>query len=74
MTQLPKHLFGIVDNDSIPFEGKKDSTDYNEEMETYEARLIRTGYQKYGSSRKMAEYLSISQTKANNLIRKYIDD
>jgi transcriptional regulator with PAS, ATPase and Fis domain len=43
-----------------------------EEMEKYEAFLVREAWQKCRSSRKMARYFSISQSKANNLIRKYV--
>jgi transcriptional regulator with PAS, ATPase and Fis domain len=43
-----------------------------EQMEKHEAFLVREAWQKCRSSRKMASYFSISQSKANNLIRKYI--
>jgi transcriptional regulator of aromatic amino acid metabolism len=42
------------------------------QMEKHEAFLVREAWQKYQSSRKMASYFSISQSKANNLIRKHI--
>jgi PAS domain S-box-containing protein len=42
------------------------------QMEKHEAFLVREAWQKCRSSRKMANYFSISQSKANNLIRKYI--
>ena len=41
-------------------------------MEDYESNIIREAYKRAGSSRKLAEYLQISQTKANKLIQKYI--
>ncbi len=73
VSQLPKSVFGIMDVDfSKAFETLDDSSDYTDRMEAYEAHLVREAYEKYGSSRKLAEALSISQTKANNLIRKYI--
>lgn len=42
------------------------------QMELYESSLVRDAYEVCGSSRKMAAYLKISQTKANHLIQKYI--
>ena len=70
-TLLPNHVFGIFDQstteDAEPLLGN-----FQEEMERHEGDLIRRAYKQCGSSRKMAEFLSISQTKANNLIRKYL--
>lgn len=70
VTQLPNNIFGIIDYISSPI-SDTDST-FEEKLERYESYLVQDAYQKCGSSRKLAEYLSISQTKANNLIRKYI--
>ena len=41
-------------------------------MEEAERRLVENSYLFYKSSRKMAEALNISQSKAYRLIRKYI--
>lgn len=67
---LPKNVFS-VDNDRQPPElgGKT----FDALMEQYEALLVRDAYNRCHSSRKVAEYLSISQTRANNLIRKHIE-
>lgn len=46
--------------------------EYDEYMDICASRIINDVYSVYHSSRKVAEYLKISQTKANNLIRKYI--
>lgn len=43
-----------------------------EEIDSFMADLIRRTYESHPSSRKLAEALSISQTKANRLIAKYI--
>ena len=45
---------------------------FDEKMERYEGYLIGEAYKKYGSSRKVAEHLNISQTRANNLLRKHV--
>lgn len=41
-------------------------------MEVYEGKLVRKAYQSAASSRKLAELLKVSQSKANRLIQKYI--
>ena len=51
---------------SIPADGLAAS------MEAYECKLIRKAYQIANTSRKLAELLKISQSKANRLIQKYI--
>lgn len=70
ISQLPKSIFGIVDTNGH-YGAEYDST-FDEKIEAYEGYLIRAAYDKYKSSRKVAEQLSISQTKANTLIRKYV--
>lgn len=52
--------------------GKKGLPDSSTLFLDYESYLVNEAYQKCGSSRKMAQHLAINQTKANNLIRKYI--
>lgn len=44
---------------------------YDEAKEMFEIQLIGELYQEYGSSRKLAERLNISQTKASRMIRKW---
>lgn len=68
--RLPKSLFGISDADEA-FE-REESENFDERVAVFESSLIHDAYQKYGSSRKIAEHLGLSQTRANNLIRKYI--
>ena len=48
------------------------NSDYESVMEEAERRLVENSYLFYKSSRKMAEALNISQSKAYRLIRKYI--
>lgn len=47
---------------------------FDEAVEEYERNLIKSAYETYKSSRKMAKALNISQSKANRLIRKYLID
>ncbi|NYB76141.1 sigma 54-interacting transcriptional regulator [Sedimentibacter hydroxybenzoicus DSM 7310] len=68
VSSLPKNIFGIIEEPSSDVEGMT----YQEKMDLYESNLVKEAYMVCGSSRKVAEYLSVSQTKANNLIRKYI--
>nr|WP_325179579.1 sigma 54-interacting transcriptional regulator [uncultured Oscillibacter sp.] len=68
--QLPKRIFGIVDMDEgLP---STENESFDTRVEKFEAALIHDAYQKCGTSRKVAEYLGLSQTRANNLIRKYV--
>lgn len=69
VNQLPKTLFGITDSEE---ETEEHAEQFDERVEQFKASLIHDAYQKYGSSRRVAEHLGISQSKANNLIRKYI--
>lgn len=70
VNQLPKSLFGIVDLEETPLSSENEN--FDERVAHFEASLIHDAYQKYGTSRRIAKHLGISQTKANNLIRKYI--
>ena len=72
INHLPESFFRVdnIKNHGCPLVSQKLSLE--EAMERYERTLIQTAYQTYGSSRKMAKYLKISQTKANRLIRKYV--
>lgn len=45
---------------------------YQEYIDKCAADIVVNAYNNFHSSRKVAEYLNISQTKANNLIRKYV--
>ena len=49
-----------------------ETEDFGARMAAFESSIIHDAYRKYGSSRRIAKHLGISQTKANNLIRKYI--
>ena len=79
---LPKNIFDIDDSEKerparpsvtapIHGDGGGEQT-LEEKLESYERALIQEAYQQYGSSRKLAARLAISQSKANRLIRKYI--
>lgn len=72
ITNLPESFFNIgnvvkLDKEDcimIPFDIA---------MEEYEKKLITKAFKSYKSSRKVANALKISQSKANRLIRKYIE-
>ncbi len=67
---LPKNLFNISDDYDI--ELPSIITSYKNMLEEFESKLIVKVFEKHNSSRKLANYLSISQTKANNFIKKYV--
>lgn len=64
---LPSNIFGILDDYT------DDTCCFDDQMERYEAYIVQKAYEKHNTSRKMAEHLQISQTRASKLIRKYID-
>lgn len=71
---LPKRLFGISDSIS---ENEANTIDpdglsFQQQMDKYESILINDAFAKFKTSRKVAEYFKISQTKANKLIQKYV--
>lgn len=66
---LPETFFSI---DNMKTSDFNCPFSYQRAMEDYESNIIREAYKRAGSSRKLAEYLQISQTKANKLIQKYI--
>lgn len=63
---LPFNLVNEVKNSDLT------NINYNDYIEICTKNIIKKAYEKFPSSRKMANYLNISQTKANNLIKKYI--
>ncbi|MGF7184116.1 transcriptional regulator with PAS, ATPase and Fis domain [Desulfitispora alkaliphila] len=70
VSDLPKNMFGIFDTEATMCNVTEGS--FDERISKYEALIIQDAYEKHKTSRKVADYLSISQTKANNLIRKYV--
>lgn len=67
---LPKSIYNLSRELPDTIAGSQEG--FDEKLERYEAYLISEAYKKYGSSRKIAEHLDISQTRANNLLRKYV--
>lgn len=65
---LPLEITNSVDTTYSKFET------YDDFLESCSEYITKKAFEKFSSSRKLAEYLEISQTKANNLIKKYIKD
>lgn len=70
--QLPKTMFGLTEMTDMMAGVEAKSLDAR--MEMLEASIIRDAYQEYKTSRRVAEALGISQTRANNLMRKYVKE
>lgn len=70
---LPNSLFNISNN-SYLYISENVNKSLDEIMYEYEKKIILSTYEKLKSSYKVAEYLNISQSKANRLIRKYSDE
>ncbi|WP_254456527.1 sigma-54 interaction domain-containing protein [Eubacterium callanderi] len=62
----------LADEEDYLINITSEDTSYAQMMEEAERRIILGAYAHYKTSRKIAEALSVSQTKANNMIRKYI--
>jgi TyrR family helix-turn-helix protein/PAS domain S-box-containing protein len=70
---LPKHLYEISTRSNMHSSDFRidDGKTFQELMDSYEKEIIKKAYAEYGSSRKVAAKLGISQTKASRLYRKY---
>lgn len=73
INNLPEILFNSHSDDLIPI-----SLEFNKSFDNmvmdYEKKIITSAYNKFSSSYKVANHLNISQSKANRLIRKYVDN
>lgn len=67
VNHLPSNVFGIIDN-TAPDE----YLTFDEQVDKYIEYILQKSYEKHSSSRKLAEYLGITQTRAHKLIKKYI--
>lgn len=68
---LPASLFEYRIEDKFG-ENHQFYSSFDDAVSAFEKKLIVEAYNKYKSTRGVAEALSISQTKASNLIRKYV--
>ena len=46
---------------------------YEKALESFERKVVKEAFEKYGSSRRMSKEMNISQSKASRLIRKYCE-
>jgi len=67
LVDLPKILFSEIEEAEEEYE----EMPFEEAVEEFERKLIRKAYEKYKTTRKIAEVLEISQSKASRMIRKY---
>lgn len=69
--QLPSILYDIKDNS--PQYAKNDGLTLDQQMEYHEKMIVCETYKKNPSSRRVAQILGISQSRASRLIRKYVN-
>ena len=69
--QLPTILFDITDDEAGPAEAFGLTLD--QQLEAHEKNIICEAYKNHPSSRSLAGYLDISQSRASRLIRKYVN-
>ena len=67
VNHLPSNIFNIVDS----FNEKTDET-FDDKVDDYITYLLQKSYDKHKTSRKIAQELEISQTRAHKLIKKYL--
>lgn len=70
ITDFPDSFFSM-DNSKYQLELACEDQTYGEMMEAFERRIVEKAFRQYKSSRKVAEALNISQSKANRLRQKY---
>lgn len=69
---LPNDFFGIHHKDPSLISLKQGNLD--DQINELTEKIVKEGYKKHNTSRKLAQYLEISQTRANNLIRRYVKE
>jgi len=69
---LPKHLYELPSM-SLSVNIESDGN-FDDIISQYEKEVVMKAYDETGSTRKLAEKLGISQTRASKLCRKYIDE
>lgn len=69
-SDLPSSMFTYQYHDELS--QIKTSSSFDEAIEEYESGLIKQAYKKYKTTRGIAKRLSISQTRATKLVKKYI--
>lgn len=68
---LPGNVFDIVDKTET---SEDDNLSFDEKIDKYMEYIVRKAYKQNPSSRKIAEHLGITQTRAHKLIKKYIQE
>ncbi len=72
ITNLPESFFHVENEKMTGCAVITQQKSFEEAIEEYEKKIIQEAYAQYKSSRKLAEQLQISQSKASRLIQKYV--
>ncbi len=72
ISNLPESFFHVENEKKVGCAVLEQNLSFDEAVEEYEKKVIQEAYAKYGSSRRVAEQLKMSQSKANRLIQKYV--
>lgn len=72
ITNLPESFFHVENEKMTGCAVLSQKKSFDEAIEDYERKIVQETYAQCKSSRKLAEFLQISQSKANRLIQKYI--
>lgn len=68
---LPNHFYEIR---GIATFSNSNGKSFDDAVDEFKRKIVTDAYDKYGSTRKIAKELNISQSKASRLVRKYIGD
>ena len=72
ITNLPESFFHVENEKTVGCAVLSQNLSFDEAIAAYEKKVIQEAYAKCKSSRKVAEQLQMSQSKANRLIQKYV--
>ena len=72
ITNLPESFFHVENEKPVGCAVLSQNLSFDEAIAAYEKKVIQEAYAKFKSSRKVAEQLQMSQSKANRLIQKYV--
>ncbi len=69
VNHLPSNVFGIIDKTP-----EDEDLNFDDRVDKYIEYILNKAYKEHNSSRKLAEHLGVTQTRAHKLIKRYINE
>ena len=69
VNHLPSNVFGIIDKTP-----EDEDLNFDDRVDKYIEYILSKAYKEHNSSRKLAEHLGVTQTRAHKLIKRYINE